>query len=229
MIPGLIDKQDSFEIIRSQIGAILATETASQQNLAVIAGEDPDKWKLRIYEERSNPWEQFLLPLDEVDPSPIVNVWYQNSTFNLSASNVMERQQAEGIFNIDCYGYAVSSDDPSGGHNPGDRESAFEVQRAVRLVRNILMAADYTYLGLRGLIGLRWPENISIFQPQKITDTGHQINVEQVVGARIELRVTFNEFSPQAEPETLELASIDVIRAEDGELLVEADYEYPLP
>lgn len=221
-IATLIDKQDSFEIIRDQIAAILAIEVASQMQLATDGGKDPNDWKLRIFTERSNPWEQLLN--EQSDQSPIVNVWYDNSNFDPSGSNIVERQKTEGVFNIDCYGYGMSKDDGGTGHVPGDKEAAFEVQRALRLVRNILMAAEYTYLSLRGLVWQRWPQAVTVFQPQ--IDARQ---IQQIVGARLTFRVVFNEFSPQVEAETLELLSVDVIRAEDGEIYFEADYDYTAP
>jgi len=53
--------------------------------------------------------------------------------------------------------------------------------------------------------------------------------MQQIVGARLSLRVAFNEFSPQVEPVEIELISIDVIRKEDGQVVVEADYDYTAP
>ena len=219
MIQTLIDKQDNFEVIRDQIAAILVLESNNQQALAVSDGKDPDLWKLRVFNERYNPWEQFLNT--NADRSPIINVWYDSSNFDGSASNVMERQKTEGSYNIDCYGYGISSDDGASGHNPGDREAAFEVQRALRLVRNILMSSTYTYLGLRGLVWQRWPQSVNVFQPNLDAQ-----QVQKMVGARLELRVTFNEFSPQYVPETLEYLSVDVFRQEDGQLIAEADFDY---
>lgn len=219
MISTLIDKQDNFEVIRDQIAAILVLESNNQQALAVSDGKDPDLWKLRVFNERYNPWEQFLNT--NTDRSPLVNVLYDTSNFDGSASNIVERQKAEAIYNIDCYGYGISSDDGSSGHNPGDREAAFEVQRALRLVRNILMSSTYTYLGLRGLVWQRWVQSISVFQLN--LDDQH---VQKIVGARLELRVMFNEFSPQYVPETLEYLSVDVFRDEDGQLIAEADFDY---
>jgi hypothetical protein len=217
----LIDKQDSFEIVRDQIAAILTTEIASQIALATTAGKpDPDDWKLRIFTERTNPWEQFL-QAPVVDTSPLVNVWYDNSSFDQTASNTYERQHAIGIFNIDCYGYGVSKTDGGSGQLPGDREAAFEVQKALRLVRNILMAAEYTYLDLRGLVWKRWPQSVTVFQPQLDGQS-----VQNIVGARLALQVGFNEFSPQVAGENLEFVSIDVLRTEDGEIVLEADYDY---
>lgn len=217
-IAALIDKQDNVEIIRDQIAAIFVTEVASQMALAPGAGKDPDDFKLRIFTERSNPWEQFLN--EQTDTSPLVNVWVENISYDPKASNILERQKAEAVYNIDCYGFGKSRDDGGSGHIPGDREAAFEAQRALRLVRNILMAAEYTYLSLRSLVWQRWPQSVTIFQPQ--IDARQ---AQQVVGARLALRVTFNEFSPQVPAETLELVSVDVIRAEDGEIVLTADYD----
>ena len=220
-IASLIDKQDNFEIIRDQIAAILVIEVASQMALATAASKDPDDWKLRIFTERSNPWEQLLN--EQIDVSPIINIWFDNSNFPQNGSNVKDRQKTEGTFNIDCYGYGVSEDLPLGGHTPGDQESAFEVQKAIRLVRNILMAAEYTYLGLRGTVWQRWPQTINIFQPEINSD-----QIQKMTGARIALSVTFNEFSPQVVAETLEFLSIAVKRVEDGEVVINADYDYTI-
>jgi hypothetical protein len=218
MIADLIDKQDSFEIIRDKIGAILLSETINQQALAIANSKDPDLWKLRVFSERSNPWEEFLN--EDLDRSPLVNVWFDNENFDQSASNVMERQKSTGTFNIDCYGYGVSKD-TIGGHEPGDKSAALESHRAVRLVRNILMAALYTYLDLRVLVWQRWIRNITTFQPQQGNDT-----VQQIVASRISLEVVYNEFSPQIPEEVLELIHVDVFRKETGELYFEAEYDF---
>ncbi|MCP4710735.1 MAG: hypothetical protein GY869_19085, partial [Planctomycetes bacterium] len=203
-ISELIDKQDNFEIVRDKIAEILVAAVARQMALAVLAGKDPDLWKLRIFLERSNPFEQFL-NCDGADLSPLVNIWVDNSQFDPKASNVMERQKSETIYNLDCYGIGVSADDVTGGHVPGDEKASFEVQRAVRLVRNIIMSAENTYLQSRRTVWGRWPRSIEFFQPQIDNHT-----VEQVKGARISLKVDFNEFSPQYIPENLELITTSI-------------------
>ncbi len=220
LIDTLIDKQDTFEIVRNQIAGILVAEIKNQETKAIAAKKPPEDWNLRIFTERSNPWEQFL----DTDSSPLINIWYDNGNFPESKGNTVERQAHEATYNIDCYAVAVSAENPAGGHKPGDREAAFEVQKAVRLVRNILMSAVNTYLQLRGTVWGRWIQSITIFQPE-LDSTAAQ----QVIGARIAFRVTFNEFSPQVTPETLELVTVDVKRTEDGLIVLEADYEYPLP
>ena len=221
-IDSLIDKQDNFEIIRDQIAAILVTETVSQQALAKAANKkNPKLWKLRVFTERSNPIEEWrdVDTTKTIDSSPIVNVWYDNGSFPMNKGNVVKRQAHDAVYNIDCYGVGFSGDNPAGGHFLGDKEAALENQRAIRLVRNILMAANYTYLGLRGTVWKRWPQSITVFQPQI---DGRPVS--HVMGARIALRVEFNEFSPQVTPVTLEGVTIDVERTEDGEIVLTAEY-----
>lgn len=227
MIESLIDKQDNFEIIRDQVAAILVSETANQQTLASAAGKNPDDWKFSVYTERSNPWENWLHvqsePDFEVDTSPIISVWFDNADFDKGASNVMERQKCEAVLNIDCYGLGLSADNPTGGHIAGDQDANKEAQRAYRLVRNILMAAEYTYLGLRGTVWSRWPQSATAFQP---TLDGRSIQHIQAV--RLALRVEFSEFAPQITGDVLEYLAVDLQRSADGLVYLEADYDYTL-
>lgn len=218
MIATLIDKQDNVEIIRDQIAAILALESANQVVLAALK-PDPTLWKIRVYQERANPWDN--LPDVDGDITPVVNVWWDTSVFEMAASNIVERQKSRATINIDCIGFGQSADDPLGGHTPGDKQAAEAAQRAVRLVRNILMAAEYTYLGLRGVVWRRWVQSITSFQPQQSNQTATHI-----VGARVAFDVEFNELSPQVVPETLELLSTKVYRTEDNEVIIDADYDY---
>lgn len=210
----LISKTDNVEIIRDQIAAILAVELANQ---GVLSGGQPQP---SVFIERANPWGQFLAPTPITQP--VINVWWDSSTFDASTSNVVERQKSETVYNIDCYGCAVSQDDGADGHIPADEQAAREAQRTVRLARNILMAGVYTYLGLRGLVWKRFPQTISIFQPQIDNRAAMR-----VVAARLALQVHFNEFSPQYVGETLETLMIEVFRAETGALLISAEYPTP--
>lgn len=224
-ITELIDRLDNSERVRDQIAAILLVEQANQQALAELAGKDPEQWRLRIFSERSNPWEVFRDPdADGFDAAPIVNVTFDNSSFDMSTGNTVERQKAMGTFNVDCYAQGVSTDDTQGlGHTAGDEDAAREAQRAARLVRSILMAGAYTYLGMRGVVWRRWTQSVTIFQPQQ----GGQ-SIEHVVAARVAFQVEFNEFSPQVEGQLLELVSASVKRADTGELvLLVADYPIP--
>lgn len=215
-ILALIDRADNVEIIRDEIAAILLVESTKQQELATADAQDPELWRLRIFTERANPWDEFSG--ETPDTAPIVNVWWDNSNDDEKASNVVERQRVVGTFNVDCYGYGVSVESDEG-HNPGDETAALEAQRAARLVRNILMSGQYAYLGMRGVVGRRWRAGAQAFQPAIDSRP-----VAHVSAVRIAMRVEFNEFSPQVEGVPLALISVAVKRTEAGEVIFTADY-----
>jgi hypothetical protein len=219
-IAELIDKVDNVELIRDELAAILLVESENQQALAQTANKDPALWKLRIFTERATPWEEFIEAPDGslgCDTSPLVNVSIDRSEYDKSAGNIIERQRSDTTYHIDCYGYGVSRDTLSG-HIPGDESAAREAQRAVRLVRNILMSAHYVDLGHRGLVWDRWPLQAQAFDPADAR------TVQRVSAVRFDLQVRFNEFSPQDQGQPLELISTQVIRSETGQLLLRADY-----
>lgn len=220
MIPALIDKQDNSEIIRDQIALVLANEVASQMALAVLASRDPQDWNLKVYTEHHNPIEQYINSTP--DPTPVINVQYDNSFFDKASSDMYERQTTMGAYIIDCYGYGVAGTDGGTGQVPGDRTASIEAQRAARLVRNILMADEYRNLGLAPTIAWdRWFQSTEMLHADKDHNT-----VQNVSADRLTLQVSFNEFSPQVIPGTLELVTVDIKRAEDGQVIAEADFDF---
>jgi hypothetical protein len=220
LIAELIDKQDNYEIIRDNIAAILASEIASQRTLAVNAGKDQRLWDLDIYIERSNPLEKWLNSQNEAFQVPIVNIWLDNSNVDKSSSNIVHSQTMDTVFNIDVYGLGISKD--SGlGHIAGDKEAALEVQRGIRLVRNILMSSLYAYLGLRGVVERRVVQTITAFQPEQ-----GGLQMQQVQAARLMLEVRHIEQAPQYIGQPLEYLSLDIFRKEDASIYVEADFDY---
>ena len=117
-IQSLVDKLDGFEIVQARIAEILALETASQQVLAVAEGKDPANWKLDVKEDAANPLGKWLHSGSSkgdpaVDPSPVVNVWYESGNFSRGDGDVIERQKHDGSFNLDCYGIRPPGEDDS--------------------------------------------------------------------------------------------------------------------
>ncbi len=220
-LTALIDKRDNAEIIRDEIAAILALESLGQQALALEADKDPDLWKLRIFTERTNPWQEFTSspPKGQIlDVSPLVNVSWDSSKDDESKSDSVERQHVVGVYHLDCYGYGISADSEDG-HDAGDEVAALEAQRAARLVRNILRSAKYRQLGMTGTVANVWRESAQAVQP--VFD---QRAVQHVSAVRIALRVTFNEFSPQVEGTPLALIQLTAKRTETGEIVFEGSY-----
>jgi len=199
-----------------------ATDFAIGDGFLVQYPPNPENWRLRIFSERSNPWAEYEAAEDEdLDTTPLVNVALDAGTYDPSKSDLFRRQHAVMTYNVDCYGCGRSTELPSG-HEPGDALAGLAAQRAVRLVRNILMSAPWSYLGLRGLVARVWPSQLDIFQPQI-----DQRPVQHIVGARLALEVQFNEFSPQYVPEILEGISLEVRRnSVTGQLLLAGQFEY---
>ena len=159
----ILNKQDYSQILGTAIASILAAESAAQQALAPGEGLDAADYKLRVYRNRSNPWEMFRGNPDDL--SPIVNVWYDTGTFDLGSSNNSTRQKTDSRYNIDAYCYAESSADGDG-HTAGDKAAVDKAEHAAMLIRNILMHDKYIYLGNQGVVWRRWVSQKTIFQPQ---------------------------------------------------------------
>lgn len=220
MITSLIEKKDNFEVVRDQIAAILKLNVTNQMALAAASGKDETLWDLRIFSERNNPWEEFQ---DAEGPKPpLVNVWYDSSDFDDAGSSVVNNQKTNSIFNVDVYACGISTETAEG-HTPGDEDSALTLHRAIRLVRNILMAEEYTYLGFpRGKDQFVWGRKvnaINIFQP-----SADDATMQNIIAARLAFRVTFTETSPQVEGALIEDISVQVKRAENGEILLQMEY-----
>jgi hypothetical protein len=225
MISTLIDKQDTVEIVRDQVAAILAQEVASQKALAEKAGQQASDYDFRVYLERSNPWSDFLDANGEVPP--VLNVTLESADYQMAQSTIVgDFVKTSALYNIDCYGFGIGTDDPSEpGHRAADKMGATEAHRAARFVRNVLMSAEYIYLGLRQdarakWVHSRWVESLSIFVPPI-----EQVSVQQVVAARLALRVMFNESAPQHEGCPIEGVYAGLIRKETGEVYVALEYQ----
>lgn len=224
VLPALIDKQDAFEIVRDQVALILFENAAAQVVLATTAGKaTPQDWALDVFTERSNPWELFTNQPQQVTPNqvPIINVWFESGGFDKSKGDPV-KQQAHGVLiNVDVYGWGLAADDGGTGQIPGDAQASENAQRATRLVRNILMSAENTYIQLQGLVWSRWVESITAFQPQLGAEAAHQI-----AGMRLSLRVECTETAQQVTGQALELINIDIFRDSDNKLVAEADYDF---
>lgn len=224
LIQSLIDKVDSFELVRDQIAAILKSESEGQMRLARTASKDPNLWRLRVFTERSAPWQAFKD--DAGFQEPIVNVWFENATPVRPSSNVISHQEMQGTFHIDCYGFGVDQM-TSTGQRSADDLAARECHRALRLVRNIIMSGYYALLGfptestftpeqkmagMRQVVMSRFPGSTTVYQP-----TQDDQPVARVCAVRFDLEVNYNETSQEYVGVPLEILALTMVRNEDQE------------
>lgn len=225
-ITTLLTARDNYETVREQLAAILLVESANQQALALAAGEDPDAWKLRVFLERADPWEVFRTPGEKVRPedtSPVVNIRWDESKADASASNTIERQKVTATYFLDCYAYGISTG-TADGHQPGDERAALAAQRAAALVRQMLMSGAYNYLALRPTVSRRWWNGAKAF-----TAPLEQRPAQHVEAVRVSMSVDFNELSPQVPTTTLQLIAVTAKNESGERTLFEASYSVGAP
>lgn len=221
LITELIDKQDTNEIVRDQIAAILALEIANQKTLALSNGKNPQDYGFDVYLERLRPF----LTLTENEyghengevKNGLVNVSFDNDMFDNKSSDTVGYQKAKGTFYIDCYAHINRNY-----NSAGDEATSKEADRIARLVRNIIMSGIYTYLGLRKTVTKRYIVRREKFVP---SDREGQF-FENIVATRITLEVEYIEYSPQQAGVDLELIIVNCEIGEDGLVSFSQQFDY---
>ena len=112
MALALIDKLDTVEIVRDQIAGIILAELANQQALAPGAGKDTLDFTLSVFVERDLPIERWLdpeTPVDTVATVPMVNIRWESSSLDASASTIAGGKQVfDAIYNLDVMARGVN-------------------------------------------------------------------------------------------------------------------------
>ncbi len=206
VINTLICDQDKVELVRDQVAAILALELENQYSLAVEAAlENARDYKVRLFIENERPYDA----AGEKNNFPFVNVMLEAATPSAKNSRV-DYQETTAVYGIYCYAvgnfYGGVSD---------DRLAGIKAWMLARLVRNILMAGEYTYLGLRKTVFSR---NITKIESGK--DAGMPDAAMAVSVIRITLEVVVNERSPQAAGVEMEPISF-TCTSDTGEILID--------
>lgn len=222
LIKTLIDKKDTFEIIRDEIAAILVLEVANQKALATAAKKDPALWDFNVFIERSNPWE--LRETSDGKPDgepPLVNIFFDTDAMGSEANLYDPQIPYTGIFNIDCYGAKNTKEESQGVHSAGDELSARESQRIARIVRNILAGNEYQRLNIPEYVS-----HIKIRQRNSLQPNIQDRPAQNIMVTRIVLEIKYLEFNYETIPETLELVSNKCEITEDGLIYFTLDFDY---
>lgn len=219
-LQSLLDGPDNRELVRDQVAAILKVESDAQAVMAEAAAKDPNLWRLRVFTERSSPWNAFS-DLDPEKRLPIINVWIENSSFEKPRSNPISSQTATGTVHIDCYGFGTAEETVEG-HDSADLVAVREAERACRLARKIIMSGPYFVLGFPQENTLpvgqpqvcsgRWVTGITSFQPSQAEQP-----VDRVAAIRIDLEVTYSEHGPEYVGQPLEILALSVMRDANNE------------
>lgn len=206
----LLSDPDNVEIVRDQVAGILALELENQYNLA-LEDEDlkkPEDYKVKVYIENDEPWAV----QDEENPFPAINVSFDHYTIDTDDGS--KDRIINALYYIDCY-TAGNYD----GEGLAGRVAKIKSMKVARLVRNILQAANYRYLKLRGIVN---SQSITECNSGVIKDPAGAVKVGV---QRIKLEVELFEDSPQIERDNLEIMDF-TCRTTTGEVLLNIDEEY---
>jgi hypothetical protein len=150
--------QSNFELIRDQIGAVLALEIANQKVLspALIA---PDKI-----------WIERFVPFDASE-YPAIKILYQHGSIDEGSREILQAHYTHTYF-IDVMFSAKSTADAQ-----GDQLSSVQMQKMLGIIRAILSSPAYSTIGFSRPFNKRaWVNSIEVFEPMEMQDETNQIN-----------------------------------------------------
>jgi len=166
----------NFELIRSKIASILATELTAQLALNVAARtaellkETPDTALVALYDLNiscipSKVYEEkFIRP--NPNDYPLINVVLTNVPLNDGTSNTVQ-------YGVNKYQIEFYQDSKSQSANDGDVLATIKLHRIMAICRQILMYREYDQLDLGTMIGYRIVQDMMIAQPNTGADNSH--------------------------------------------------------
>jgi len=206
-ITELLSEPDNVEKIRDRLACIIKGETVNQYELAKKnLARNKEDYNIRVFVENARPYDTGGEPIE----TPLVNILLQK-TEPMDGNARAGQQKLKGTFLIDCISFG-----DEGGEVWNEKIAAARAWKSARIIRRILMSDNYTYLGLRGVIGSR---NI-LSSEAGVPDNGG--DALSVVTVRITLAVQFIERAIDSTGEIIE--GIDfVIDPSNGEVLINKD------
>jgi hypothetical protein len=193
LINELLDNPDNIEKIRNQIAVILKLECQNQFVLAREAGvENLADYKIGVYLENERPW-QLTENSEGKNPFPLVNVQTVGFRRDESGGETVNKKKYVAEFVIDCYARG-QPDNPEYGD---DTDSTIRAWRLGGIIRNIIMAGPYAYLGMRNIVRRR-----ELTEGRTGSPTNMSGNIDDsalaVTICRMAISVWYSEESPQA-------------------------------
>jgi hypothetical protein len=160
LIPDLIEGPDIMETVRDQVAAVLSLELQNQFALAKEkAAPNTADYNVPVYVENGRPYEAS----GDTPMQRFINVQLPKVSA-LPANARIGNQKTQAAFYIDCIACGNDS-----GNFRDDKSAAHRAWRVCRLVRRILMADVYAYLGMRGIVGSRVVSLIEAGTPERTT------------------------------------------------------------
>jgi hypothetical protein len=205
----LISTPDNVEKLRNHIAFIIKGETQNQYAIAQEeCAPDAGDYNFRVFIENARPYDSEGEPPLE----PLINIMLQK-TETVNGNARMGPQKYKATFVIDCIAFGNDAGEERDAH-----AAAARAWKAARVIRRILMSEQYTYLGLRGIVGSRLITSIETGVPE------NGGNAFTVVTARIILEVQFMERAIEISGPIIEAIDFTV-EPFTGEVLTQTNQE----
>jgi hypothetical protein len=204
----LISEPDNVEKLRNHIAFIIKGETQNQYTIAQEqSAPDAYDFNFRVFIQNARPYD-----FDDGMPAiePIVNIMLQKIQA-MDGNARMGPQKEKATFISDCITFGED-----GSEDWNEKAAAIRAWKAARVIRRILMSEQYTYLGLRGIVGGRLVKSIETGVPENGGDAF------TVVTARIILEVQFMERAIETTGPIIEAIDF-TIEPFSGEVLIHND------
>lgn len=211
-LQALFSRNLNAHIACDAVAAILAAEEENQRTLALELGQNPEPLRVRIYTGRAAPISDWIDITSDTDTSPIVNVRLERTEY--TGGNVIEQQMCQVRISIECFAVGCASNLPEGFFH-AEELSLDRLRQVVGFVRGVIMAAENTYLGMRGVVTKRWLES-EAYLP---VDFEQDPRAQHVRACKISLVVETYEVSPQTQPVQLGSLRVRLIRQSNGQVL----------
>jgi len=204
-IERFINSPDSIEIIRDQTAAILTLEFARQHEFALSAGDaDAHDYDVCVYVESSDPLQ--LVNVKD-NPFPLVNVSVDSTERDRGSDRMSTRRMSARIV-LDCYAGSNFT-----GAADMSAAATLKAWKLARVVRNIINAEPYAYLGLQGTV---YGRDIVKYEAGAPANVQSAIRVSIV---RCTLEVDYRDDVDIVSGAAFELASV-TIKNDTGKILI---------
>lgn len=185
--------ESNFELVRSKIAEILATEISNQRTLittAIAADPTPEELielQLALSVLPEKVWEERAYRPQDSE-MPMLNVMLANNS--LSQIITSQTQQDSVNYVVEFYVNALSTDE-----NNSDYLAAVKLHRLMGVCRSIIMYQEYQRLGFTGgFIGHRSVQNMRIAQPEEGSSDARTI-IRGVFDVKVSVEETLNPIS----------------------------------
>lgn len=223
MILELLNTNNSFEVVRDAVAAILLVELNQQLALAIAAPDPTYEALLRSFYDQQddmvtdelNLFVERFVRFDVTELNNI-NIYWDRSLLGKGSQIKNQKSNTKIMIDVNVLHKGTVNE-------RGDKLASLVLQKMLGVIRSIIMHGNYITLGfVRPFIERRWIEDMNSFRPQ---ENENRVNIDNMVTGNLTLSVEFNEKNLGITPEELE-ENYSRIDADTGRFRIDTENLY---